>query len=188
MAPKVKPSALERWRRDKDRYLKTSPDSPVEDPGFTGLVYYPEDPAYAANAVLEPFNPPETVMLGTSVGDEQPYRRYGRATFALAGETLQLTLFVPTYDKGGAPERFFIPFRDATSGAETYGAGRYLEAEGAAEGRVRLDFNYAYSPFCAYSARYRCPLPPAENRLSVPIRAGERLPNALSDAPSGAPS
>ncbi|ADI15148.1 DUF1684 domain-containing protein [Truepera radiovictrix] len=170
-------SAVARWRRDKDRYFESSPDAPVEGP-FAGLTYYPEDGAYAVEALLEPFDPPQTVWLTTSAGDAQPYRRYGRATFTLAGRTLQLTLFVPAHLASGEPERFFIPFRDATSGTETYGAGRYLEAGAATGGRVTLDFNYAYHPFCAYSARYRCPLPPAENHLGVPIRAGERLPDA----------
>jgi uncharacterized protein (DUF1684 family) len=174
---RTRESAVARWRRDKDRYFKTSPDAPVTGP-LSGLAYYPEDPSYAVEAVFEPFDPPETVRLTTSVGDEQPYRRVGRAAFRLAGEALQLTLFVPAHLAGGEPERFFIPFRDATSGTETYGAGRYLEAGAATQGRVHLDFNYAYHPFCAYSARYRCPLPPAENHLSVAIRAGERLPDA----------
>ncbi len=185
MAPS---SALQRWRREKDRYFKTSPDSPIQDVEFTGLVYYPENPAYVLDAHLEPFAHPETVGLTTSVGDEQLYLRYARVRFELktgelTGEAGQLTLFLPI--RGGGSDtkkkRFFIPFRDATSGTETYGAGRYLEAEsleaeaeGTAKGHVRLDFNYAYNPLCALSARYRCPLPPAENQLSVPVRAGER--------------
>ncbi len=74
---------------------------------------------------------------------------------------------------------FFLPFKDATSGRETYGAGRYLDShrpglqqlEG---GRFEIDFNYAYNPYCAYNENYRCPLPPAENWLKVPIHAGEK--------------
>ncbi len=185
MAPS---SALQRWRREKDCYFKTSPDSPIQDAEFTGLAYYPEDLAYVLEASLEPFAHPETVGLMTSVGDEQLYLRYARVRFELkmgelAGEAGQLTLFLPVRGAGSDTKivRFFFPFRDASSGTETYGAGRYLEAENleaegeaTAKGRVRLDFNYAYNPLCALSARYRCPLPPAENQLSVPVRAGER--------------
>ncbi len=68
----------------------------------------------------------------------------------------------------------FVPFRDATSGMESYGAGRYLEPEPAPGGRLHVDFNYAYNPYCAYNDAWSCPLPPAENTLRVPIRAGER--------------
>jgi len=164
-------SALDEFRREKDAFFKRSPQSPVEDPNFSGLSYYPEADRYIFEPPLEPFKERETVMLETSTGDEQPYVRYGKVAFEVDGQVCSLTLFAPTFE--GEPERFFIPFRDATSGKETYGAGRYLEAERLPDGRVRLDFNYAYSPFCAYSDRYRCPLPPPENWLSVPIRAGE---------------
>ena len=76
----------------------------------------------------------------------------------------------------------FLPFRDTTSGAESYGAGRYLEVEPTDDGKLRVDFNYAYSPYCAYCAyndRWSCPIPPAENRLGVAIRAGERSFSAV---------
>ena len=70
-------------------------------------------------------------------------------------------------------DELFIPFRDSTSGNETYGAGRYVEAEPLGDGRFELDFNRAYNPYCAYNDAWRCPLPPRENWLTVPIRAGE---------------
>ena len=72
-------------------------------------------------------------------------------------------------------DELFVPFRDATSGKETYGAGRYLEVESPGpDGRVRVDFNAAYNPYCAYNPDWSCPIPPGENWLSVPIRAGEK--------------
>ena len=76
--------------------------------------------------------------------------------------------------KGKEQEDLFLPFRDATSGNETYGAGRYLEPEELSTGEIVVDFNLAYNPFCAYSENYSCPLPPFENHLKVPIRAGEK--------------
>lgn len=171
--------ALTRFRAEKDDYFRTSPDSPLDDATFVGLRYYPSDPAFVVDADLEPFGTPQTVMLETNTGEAQPYRRYARASFTLSGQACTLTLYQPTYsaeiETGTATERFFVPFRDATSGAQTYGAGRYLEAGVLPDGRVLLDFNYAYHPFCAYSPRYRCPLPPAENWLEVPVYAGEKL-------------
>ena len=164
---------LGRFRRDKDHYLGADPDSPLYGAAFSGLSYYPESAQYVVEAAFARFAAREVVQLATSSGDEQPYDRVGRATFELAGQACALTLYRPTF--ATANDRFFIPFQDATSGAETYGAGRYLEATLSSAQRVLLDFNYAYHPFCAYSERYRCPLPPAENVLTVPIYAGEKL-------------
>src|SRR5690606_19820929 len=77
----------------------------------------------------------------------------------------------------------FLPFQDETSGNETYGAGRYLDVTALEDGRVLLDFNYAYHPFCAYNPSYSCPMPPVENRLPAPIRAGERNLISYPSAP-----
>ena len=164
---------LGRFRRDKDHYLGTDPESPFYGAAFSGLRYYPESALYTVKAELSRFETREVVQLATSSGDEQPYDRVGHATFELVGRACALTLYRPTFET--ANDRFFIPFRDATSGTETYGAGRYLEATFSAAEQILLDFNYAYHPFCAYSERYRCPLPPAENVLNVPIYAGEKL-------------
>ncbi len=163
---------LGRFRYDKDQYLGTDPDSPLYGAAFAGLSYYPESKAYAVTASFEPVSR-ETVLLGTSSGDEQPYFRVGRVTFELNAQPCALTLYQPTFETENT--RFFYPFKDATSGAETYGAGRYLGATLLSDGHMRLDFNSVYHPFCAYAERYRCPLPPAENTLSVPICAGEKL-------------
>ena len=96
-------------------------------------------------------------------------RRAGLVRFDVDGESAQATLFSDDDDPG-----LFLPFRDATSGRETYGAGRYLDVQPPdADGDVVIDFNLAYNPYCAYSEGFSCPLPPAENRLDVPIRAGE---------------
>ena len=70
---------------------------------------------------------------------------------------------------------YFLPFADALAGTETYGAGRYLDPEAIGDGRFLLDFNLAYNPYCAYNEQWSCPITPRDNRLAVPIRAGERL-------------
>lgn len=166
-------NALARFRAQKDSYLRESPDSPLEDPDFAGLRYYPEREGFVVRAPFEPFAGREVVLLETSTGDEQPYFRAGRASFVLDGQPCALMLYQPAFETDST--QFFIPFRDATSGHKTYGAGHYLEASLLSNHQLLLDFNYAYSPFCAYSPRYRCPLPRAENRLAVAVRAGERL-------------
>ena len=96
------------------------------------------------------------------------HERAGVARFDVAGEEVTLTL----YDTGHPG--YFLPFRDATSGTETYGAGRYLDLDRNPDGTLLIDFNLAYNPLCAYNDSYSCPLPPIENWLSVPIRAGEK--------------
>jgi uncharacterized protein (DUF1684 family) len=107
--------------------------------------------------------------MQTSTGDVRSYLRWGRVHFSVDDQPAELTLFY-------SPESgyFFLPFMDATSGQETYGAGRYLEPHMVDETRVQIDFNLAYSPFCAYNENYSCPIPPAENRLKVRIEAGEK--------------
>lgn len=165
-------SDLQEHRKQKDAYFANDRHSPIEDKGFSGLSYYPEDPAFVFTVKLEPAAEREVLELQTSTGDVQPYVRYGRVRFACEGQEQTLTLFAAAHEV--EPERLFLPFKDATNGTETYGAGRYLEVPVGTGGTVTLDFNYAYNPFCAYSDRWRCPLPPFENHLKIPIRAGEK--------------
>ncbi len=106
--------------------------------------------------------------MQTTKGEEQVYRRFGMVRFRVDAQPTQVTLFA----SDGSHE-LFLPFRDATSGKETYGAGRYLDLQ-ARDDEVVIDFNYAYNPYCAYNPDWNCPLPPAENWLKVPIRAGEK--------------
>ena len=101
------------------------------------------------------------------------WRKAGKLKFSLHGQAYTLTAFVSAEDT--ARRRLFVPFRDLTAGLETYAAGRYLDLDRTPTGLYDLDFNLAYQPYCYYDAKYDCPIPPAENRLSVPIRAGERI-------------
>jgi uncharacterized protein (DUF1684 family) len=170
--------ALRRFRAMKDEFFATDPSSPLTPPQrarFRGLAYYPPNPELAVEAGLEASVTPSHVDLVTSSGDTDRYRRAGVARFEVAGALAAITLF------RSARGELFVPFRDATSGTETYGAGRYLEARVLGDDRAVLDFNYAYNPYCAYSPEWRCPIPPIENHLAVPIRAGERsYPDAES--------
>jgi uncharacterized protein (DUF1684 family) len=162
---------IEANRAEKDRFFRTSPYSPIENRmAFTGLNYYPPNPGYRYTLPLNRAEEPETLTFQTSTGDEQTYYRLGTINFEVEGEPAQLAVYAsPHHDE------LFLPFRDATSGKETYGAGRYLEPELLSDGQILVDFNLAYNPFCAYSESYSCPLPPFENHLkNVAIRAGEK--------------
>lgn len=158
------------YRQNKDTYFKTDPHAPVTRETFTGLRYFPVSKAYIVRASLKRVAP-EPVLLLTSSGDEERYYSYAKATFKLAEQELSLRLFARD---DAMPERLFIPFKDTTNAHETYSAGRYLDIAHPKKATFMLDFNYAYNPYCAYSDRYRCPLPPRDNHLSVAIRAGER--------------
>lgn len=165
---------LERQRRDKDAFFARSPDSPLPAGArehFRGLAYYAPDARYRFEAALIA-GPLRRVVLARSGGDQVEYLRVG--TFVLRLPRGEARLAALRAAGRGHQESLFLPFRDATSGRETYGAGRYLDAPAVAEGRWRVDFNLAYHPFCAYSERYTCPLPPRENWLAVPVEAGER--------------
>ncbi len=167
-------SALEEFRRRKDEYFKHdvhSPLTPEQQAAFEGLAYFPPNSDLRFELEVEAFEEQDTVTMQTSTGDLAEYVRWGRIHFEVAGEPAALTVY-------GAPNGagFFLPFKDTTSGKETYAAGRYLEIDPLPDGRVLVDFNMAYNPYCAYSPHWSCPFPPAENRLSVPIRAGEMIP------------
>lgn len=164
-------------RASKDAFFRTSPHSPipvVERSRFGGLAYYAIDPAMRlAGLRLAPGaadEPPE-VQIATSDGGQRTARRLGTLAFEIHAQPRALA----AYGLGGADGSLFVPFLDATSGTETYGAGRYLDLEPEPDGTYVLDFNVAYHPYCAYSPDYSCPLTPTENRLPDRIEAGERL-------------
>jgi hypothetical protein len=171
--------AWQRWRATRDELFRSHPQSPVppeQRTSFAGLRYFDYDPALRVLAIAEPAEP---VLREIATSGERPYafRRFARARFALAGEGHSLDLFWLEGYGGGV----FLSFADATSGRETYGACRYLldTVKGAdlgeLDGGLVLDFNFAYNPSCSYDIRWVCPLAPPENRLPVPVRAGERF-------------
>ncbi|MGE0703742.1 MAG: DUF1684 domain-containing protein [Vicinamibacterales bacterium] len=137
------------------------------------LPYYDIDPTYAVPAVLRPSENSPTMMMVTSTGSQEEMRRVGQLEFTLHGKPLKLTAFVSA--ASADINRLFVPFSDATSGTETYPAGRYLDLDRRNTGIYEVDFNLAYNPYCHYNLAYVCPLPPAENRLDVRIEAGERI-------------
>lgn len=164
---------LAEFRRQKDEFFRTHPQSPLtraQKQRFTGLSYFPENPALRLETALEPVEQYEEVEMQTTSGDVQVYRRHGRVTFQVEGQAVTLTVYA-------SENGYFLPFVDGLRGQETYPAGRYLEPEALPDGRFHIDFNLAYNPYCAYNPHWSCPLTPFENRAKAPIRAGEKLPS-----------
>jgi uncharacterized protein (DUF1684 family) len=170
--------AVRQFRAEKDEFFRTAEGSPIpagERPSFTGLPYFDVDPALVADGLaLEAYTgtEPTRFEIPTSDGKLRPAERAGVFHFAIGGTPLTLTGY---RFAGGDEDSVFVPFLDATSGTETYGAGRYLDLFPEDDGSWTLDFNLAYHPSCVYDARFSCPLTPAENRLPIRIEAGERL-------------
>lgn len=162
---------LEQFRQQKDAFFRSSQHSPLlpeQKREFAGLRYFDENPELALNVELERFEPGDTLQMQTNTGEVQTYVRFGRFKFQVGGQNAALTIF---HNENG----FFLPFSDSLAGTETYGAGRYLEPEPLPDGRFAVDFNLACNPYCAYNEAWSCPITPAENRLKVPIRAGEKV-------------
>ena len=165
-------------RAEKDRFFdehRQSPIPPEKRDEFDGLEYFDPDPSYRVTATVHTHDDPETVEMETSDGRTIDYQRV--VTFEVE---LDETHELHGYHKGD-DESIFIPFRDKTTGQQTYKDGRYMELEPNTDltdgDEVMLDFNLAYSPFCAYSETFSCPLPPEENWLETTIEAGERRPD-----------
>ena len=162
---------LERFRMQKVAFFRSHPQSPLtaeQQSGFQGLRYFPENPDLRLEVAVEEFADKDEIVMQTSTGDERAYTRYGRLHFAVDGQPAQLTIYADGHG-------FFLPFVDALAGKETYGGGRYLEPKPLGNGHFLVDFNLAYNPYCAYNEQWSCPMTPFENRLKVPIRAGEKL-------------
>lgn len=163
---------VEMNREQKDLYFRSNPYSPIaieKRVNFTGLNYYPVDVNMRLTLPLERAAEPTPLTIQTNTGEERPFWRIGTVSFEIDSEPATLAIY-----QGQDHDDLFVPFRDATSGTETYGAGRYLEPEELSDDKILLDFNQAYNPFCAYSEDFSCPLPPFENHLQVAIRAGEK--------------
>jgi len=139
---------------------------------FLPLAYFPIEPDYSVPAALKPSNDRTIIEMPTSTGTNRKMRRAGTLEFTLKGQPLKLTAL---NEVGEDPSHLFVPFSDLTSGTETYAAGRFMDLNRNGTGIYEVDFNRAYIPYCYYNPTYECPYPPKENRLSIPIRAGERM-------------
>lgn len=181
---RAEPARLLGFRAAKDRLFASHPSSPVPAASrrdFRGLAYWRYDPALRFSAPLQPDpDAPPLDVPRSGEGAVMPYARIGWVSFTVNETDSRLSVFWLNEYAGG----IFIPFRDASSGTESYGGGRYLwdSGKGADLGsdgdELVLDFNYAFHPSCVYDPIWSCPLAPQENWLSVPINAGERLASA----------
>jgi uncharacterized protein len=165
------------WRDGRDELFAGHPDSPLSAEArraFTGLPLAPYDPALRFEPELEPAEP-ERREVATASDGVVPFERIGQVRLGDLG-----TLDVWWLDSYGGG--VFLPLRDGSAGAGTYGGGRYLLDTvkgadlGGSDGRLVVDLNFAYHPSCAYDPRWSCPLAPEGNRLTAPVAAGEQLP------------
>ena len=164
-------SKLEAFRKRRDTFFLKHPRSPLsveQKKDFQGMDYFPENPSLELVVEIERFEEKEEIQIETTTGDTQTFARIGRFKFDVEGQETELILYAG--EKG-----YFLPFTDALAGKETYKIGRYVEVKPMTEDRFRIDFNMAYNPFCAYSEGHSCLIPPDENHIDVPIRAGEKV-------------
>jgi hypothetical protein len=164
-------------RAEKDDFFAQHPQSPIppdERSDFDGLAYFDPDPGYRVEATARVHEDPDPVEMEVTAGRPVRYLRVATFEFELRGRDLTLGAYRQDDD-----DPLFVPFRDKTTGQQTYENGRYMEFEPERDledgDSVTLDFNLAYNPFCAYSDTFACPLPPEENWLEVAIPAGERV-------------
>ena len=168
-------------REAKEQFFRDlgDPDNPMKEipaevrEHLLPLSYYPVDQEYNVPAQLVVSADQPVYEMPTSKGLMRKERRVGVLSFTLKGQNLTLGAFVD--DTTRDLNTLFVPFADLTSGPETYAAGRYLDLHRTTTGVYAIDFNDAYSPYCAYNATYDCPYPPASNRLDIAVTAGERV-------------
>jgi uncharacterized protein (DUF1684 family) len=164
---------LARFRERRDSFMQSHEHSPLTETQKTNylpLDYYPENPELSFVLEIDTDIPHDPIELPTTSGETREYIPHGRVTFVVNGEEVTLTVY-------REPERgrLIIPFRDLTSGKDTYGSGRTVDPQERPDGQLTVDFNYAYAPYCQYNDNWVCTLPPMENWLKVEIKAGEKL-------------
>jgi uncharacterized protein (DUF1684 family) len=178
-SPAHRPSRIAGYRQRRDEFMRTDDHSPLTEAqkaNFVPLDYFAEDPALAFVLEVDTDISHDPVELPTTTGETREYIPHGTVTFEVDGTPATLTVY-------REPERgkLLIPFRDGTSAKETYGAGRTVDPQERPDGRLSVDFNYAYAPYCQYNDNWTCTIPPMSNWLKVPIRAGEKTyPNKES--------
>ncbi|MGY6743918.1 MAG: DUF1684 domain-containing protein [Cecembia sp.] len=166
---------IQKERERQFRFLKFNLDSPLEDhqkSELTSLSFYPIDMSYRVRAKMIPAEDRRMLEIPMTDGTVEKYLKHSYAEFQLNGQPLRLLLLQAA--KESDKRNFFLAFADDTSGEETYGGGRYINLRQDGKNSITIDFNLAYNPYCAYNPDFACPLPPKENVLEIPIRAGEK--------------
>lgn len=166
-------------RKEKNAEFQGADNSPL-DPKyrltFSGLDYFKVNPDWKINARIEKYDKPDTIKMKTTTERLPLYLVYGKAYFTMNGNSCELTIYrnVGLMSKPGYEDYLFVPFRDKTSGGKSYGGGRYVDARIIEGDHIIIDFNKAYNPYCVYSKKYSCPVPPSENYLEIEVNAGEK--------------
>ena len=166
---------IERARKERNRFMISS-DSPLTEEAkksFEGLRYYPIDKRFKVIAKLSKIKKKQPVFISSNTGEPLKYIPFAYAIFKLESKEQRVILYQDWEEQ--APNRLSLMFTDQTSARETYGGGRYLDVFYRNTNSVIIDFNTAYNPYCHFNSSFSCPLPPAENRLAVAIKAGEKL-------------
>lgn len=163
---------IREFREERADFFRTSKGSPFIQNGtdFPGLAYYDINDRYRIAARLNRMTSRETIRITNSDGTVTTYLKFALAEFNLEGKECRLLILKSL----GFGNQYLLAFGDDTSGEETYGGGRYLDVEIGKSDQIKLDFNKAYNPYCAYFGDFKCPLPPRENLLQVAIKAGEK--------------
>jgi len=166
---------VESERNEIVDYMRNDPESPFNKKGkveYEGLNFFDVDPKFKVKARIEKISSPIPIIIQMTNGETADYFKYAIAHFSLNGEKQEL--FLLKSKKYFDEPYLFLPFYDETSADESYGGGRFLNVDYEDEKEIFLDFNMAYNPYCAYTDTYRCPIPPAENKITVKVTAGER--------------
>jgi uncharacterized protein (DUF1684 family) len=166
---------------EQDEFFKSKKTTPLtkkERKHFEGHAFFPIDLNYVVEAKLQRFEEEDTVYMMTSSQNKKAYVPYATATFTLNDTLCSLIVYqsIRLREIDEYKDYLFIPFRDATSGEDSYGGGRYIDLKVTEEDRITINFNLAYNPYCAYTTGYNCTIPPAENTLNVEVRAGLMTP------------
>lgn len=170
---------IQQHRIQRDDFFRTSSNSPLPEEhkqDFRGLKYFAIDLAYRFKLPLHKYSKTDTTVMITSMGTKREAIKYGYFKFKMSGKSCKLTVYKMVDLESDFPKHLFVPFLDSTSGNDSYGGGRYIDLEENESSVYILDFNMAYNPSCAYGKHgYVCPIPPAGNRLDLPVRAGEKV-------------
>lgn len=164
--------SLQNIRKEKDNYLKTDKESPIENKAdFKGLKYFEINPDFKVLAKLDILTTGQKINVAMTGGETEEYEAFANATFELEGQKCALKIFK---SEDGS---LFLPFKDLTTNKETYGSGRYMDLDMSMikNQQIEIDFNRCYHPYCAYNHTFTCPVPPAENLVNVAVKAGEKL-------------
>lgn len=174
-SPEAYQEKIEAERERQFKYIRFNIDSPLTDEqkqSFTKLNFYPIDPSYKVKALMVPIENKKVREVPLTDGSKERYIEHSYAEFELDGKPQKL-LLMQSMDEADK-RNFFLAFADETSGLETYGGGRYINARQDGKTSITIDFNLAYNPYCAYNPDYACPIPPKENIMEIPIPVGEK--------------